>query len=99
MLQTMDPLDFLTPETSGASSQDVLAQLNSVMHGAMEEVGKAVQLVFEQLSPEGNISNHLILEANGQIRNEKARAESFADLKRDELSREIRTRLENSLPI
>ncbi|MDP6226217.1 MAG: hypothetical protein QF714_00700, partial [Dehalococcoidia bacterium] len=70
MLQTMDPLDFLTPETSGASSQDVLAQLNSVMHGAMEEVGKAVQLVFEQLSPEGNISNHLILEANGQIRNE-----------------------------
>jgi hypothetical protein len=94
MIQTLDPLDFLTPETSGASSQDVLAQLNSVMHGAMEEVGKAIQLVFEQLSPEGNISNHLILEANGQIRNEKARAESIADLKRDELSREIRNRLE-----
>ena len=94
MIQTLDPLDFLTPETSGATSQDVLLQIHSVMHGALEEVDKAVQLVFEQLSPEGNISNHLILEANGQIRNEKARAESIADLKRDELIREIRTRLE-----
>jgi hypothetical protein len=94
MLPTLDPLDFLTPETSGASSQDVLLQVHSVMHGALEEVDKAVHLVFEQLSPEGNISNHLILEANGQVRNEKARAESYADLKRDELIREIRVRLE-----
>jgi hypothetical protein len=93
-VQAMDPLDFLSPDASGASSQDVLLQLHSVMHGSLEEIDKAVQLIFEQLSPEGNISNHLILEANGQIRNEKARAESTADLKRDELIREIRIRFE-----
>ena len=91
---SLDPLDFLGGDFGGANTKDAFLQLHGVMHGALEEVERALLLVFEQLRPEGNISDRIILEANGEIRNELARASSFADVKRDDLQREIRTRIE-----
>lgn len=92
---SMDPLDFLGTDTGHLSSKDAFQQLHAVMHGALEDVEKAIQLVFEQLRPEGSVADRVILEANGEIRNELVRASFLADEKKDEVAREIRAKLEN----
>ncbi len=93
--QSMDPLDFLSADSAGLSTRDAFQQIHAVMHGALEDVEKGIQLVFEQLRPEGAVADRVILEANGEIRNELVRASFLADEKKDELTRDIRARLEN----
>lgn len=93
--QTLDPLDFLAPQGRGSNTRDVFPQLHAVVHASLEEVEKAFQLIVEQLNPDGNIGDRLILEANGEIRNEIAKANSIADRKRDDLLAQIRVRLAN----
>lgn len=92
---SLDPLGFLNTDASGTSTQDALDQLHSSMHAALEDVEKSFQLVYEQLKPDANVSDRIILEANSQIRNEQARARSLTDLRQDGLIRQIRVKLEN----
>lgn len=93
--QSIDPLDFLAVESGNISSRDAFQQIHAVMHGGLEDVEKAIKLVFEQLGPDVAVADRIILEANGEIRNELVRASFLADEKKDELTREIRARLEN----
>ena len=95
LTQTLNPLDFLSAEASGPSSRDAFSQLHSVMHAALEEVETAIQLVFEQLRPEGSVADRVIMEANGDIRNEMVRASFIADQKKEALIRDIHNKLEN----
>jgi hypothetical protein len=90
----LDALDFLGSDTSGISARDAFQQLHAVVHGALEDVDKAIQMLFEQLRPDGNMSNRILLEANSEIRNELARASSLADLRRDDIQRQIHQKLE-----
>ncbi|MCH7606602.1 MAG: hypothetical protein IH962_05550, partial [Chloroflexi bacterium] len=92
---SLDPLAFLNADANGAGTQDALDQIHSSMHAALEDVEKSFQLVYEQLKPEANVSDRIILEANSQIRNEQARARSLADLRQDEMIRQVRVKLEN----
>lgn len=95
MPQVLDPLDFLVPDAVGPTTRDAFQQLHSVMHGALEEVEKATQMVFEQLRPDGTVADRVIIDANGEIRNELARANFLADEKKDQILRDIHTRLES----
>lgn len=92
---SLDPLAFLSPDTSGSTIQDAVDQLHSAVHAALEDVDKSFQLIFEQLKPDANVSDRIILEANSDIRNEQARARSLVDLRRDELNRQVHIKLEN----
>ena len=93
--QSIDPLDFLAAESGSLSSRDAFQQIHAVIHSAIEDVEKAIQLVFEQLGPDVSVADRIILEANGEIRNELVRASFLADEAKDVLNREIRSRLEN----
>ena len=64
--QSMDPLDFLAAESGSISTRDAFQQIHAVLHGALEDVEKAIQLVFEQLGPEVAVADRIILEANGE---------------------------------
>ena len=64
------------------------------MHSTLEDIEKALQILFERLRPGGHISDRVILEANSDIRNELSRASGLVDARRDELLREIHLRLE-----
>ena len=90
-----DPVGFLTWEAAGTSTQEALEQIHSAIHGAVEDVEKAFQLVFAQLDPEANVADRTLLDANSEIRNEQARARSLLDIKQDELVRQTLIRLEN----
>ena len=92
---SLDALGFLSTEANGFTTQDALDQLHSAVHASLEDVEKTFQLVFEQLKPESNVSDRIILEANSQIRNEQARARSLIDLRQDELIRQVKVKLEN----
>ena len=94
-LQPGDPLGFLAMDTPGTGRQEALDQIHSAIHVVLEDVEKAFQLVFDQLNPDVNVADRTILDAKDQIRNEQARARSLADLKVEELQRQIRIRLEN----
>ena len=50
--ETMDSLDFFATGANGLSTRDAFQQIHAVMHGVLEEVSTAVQLVFEQLRPD-----------------------------------------------
>ena len=95
LAQTLDPLDFLAADAVGPTTRDAFQQLHAVMHGALEEVEKAIQLVFEQIRPDGTVADRVIIDANGESRNELARASFLADEKKDTLLREIHNRLES----
>jgi len=60
--QTMDPLDFLATDSGTLSNRDAFQQIHAVMHGALEDSEKSIQLVFEQLRPEGAVADRVILE-------------------------------------
>ena len=94
MPDALDPLDFITSGKGDKSSRDAFVQLHGAMHSALEEIEKSLQILFEQLKPEGHISDRVILEANSDIRNELSRASGLVDSRRDELLREIHLRLE-----
>lgn len=91
----VDPLDFLNAGRTGAGSRDAFMQIHGAMHGALSEVERSVNSLFERLRPDGNISDRMALEANAELRTELARANTFADVKRDELVLTIGTRLEH----
>lgn len=95
MRASLEPLGFLNADATGTSKDDALDLIHSAMHAALEDVEKAFLLIFEQLNPDANVSDRIILDSNSQIRNEQARARSLVDLKYDELVRQIRTKLEN----
>ncbi len=95
LIQTLNPLDFLSADVSGPSSRDAFLQLHAVMHAVVEEVETAIQLVFEQLRPEGSVADRVIMEANGDIRNEMVRANFLSDQKKEALKRDIHNKLEN----
>ncbi len=92
--ETMDSLDFFATGANGLSTRDAFQQIHAVMHGALQDVEKSIQMVFEQLRPDGAVAERIFLEANGEINNEKARANVIADEKKDQIGRDIRARLE-----
>ena len=89
-----DPLAFLRWDATGTSAQDAVEQVHSAVHTAVEDVEKAFQLVFDRLNPQTNVADRTLLDANGEIRNEQARARGLLDVKQDEIIRQIRVKLE-----
>ena len=90
----LDPLDFLSAEPPGIGSRVAFDQIHAAIHESLSDCEKGIQLILEQLSPEGNIGDRVILEANNQIRNELNRAVSIAGHKRNELIDTIYRKLE-----
>ena len=89
----VDPLDFLTGSRTG--SRDAFQQIHGAIHGVLSEVERSISSLFERLRPDGNISDRMVLEANAELRTELARANTFADVKRDEMLITIGSRLES----
>ena len=89
----VDPLDFLSGGRTG--SRDAFAQIHGAVHGVLGEVERSISSLFERLRPDGNISDRMVLEANAELRAELARANTFADVKRDEMLISIGNRLES----
>ena len=92
---TVDPLDFLNTGRTGSGSRDAFMQIHGAIHGNLSEIERAINSLFERLRPDGNISDRMVLEANAELRTELARANTFADVKRDEMLTTIGDRLEN----
>ena len=92
---SLDPLAFLNADGGGFTTTDALDQLHSAIHSSLEDVQKAFQLVFEQLNPEANVSDRIILDANKQIRTQQTRARNLVTLRQEELNRQVRVKLEN----
>ena len=88
----VDPLDFISTGRTG--SRDAFLQIHGAVHGSLVEVERSVNSLFERLRPDGNLSDRMVLEANSELRTELARANTFADVKRDEMLINIGTRLE-----
>ena len=91
----VDPLDFLNSGRTGAGSRDAFIQIHGAIHGVLGEVERSINSLFERLRPDGNISDRMVLEANAELRTELARANTYADVKRDEMLLAISSRLEN----
>ena len=80
--ETMDSLDFFATGASGLSTRDAFQQIHAVMHGVLQDVEKSIQMVFEQLRPDGAVAERIILEASGEINTERLRANVLADEKK-----------------
>ena len=89
----VDPLEFLGTGRTG--SRDAFAQIHGAIHGVLGEVERSISSLFERLRPDGNISDRMVLEANAELRTELARANTFADVKRDEMLISIGDTLES----
>jgi len=89
----VDPLDFLVGGRT--ASRDAFQQIHGAIHGTLGEVERSIGSVFERLRPDGNLSDRMVLEANAELRTELARANTFADVKRDEMLITIGSRLES----
>ena len=89
----MDPLDFLGGGRTG--SRDAFQQIHGAIHATLGEVERSISSLFERLRPDGNLSDRMVLEANAELRTELARANTFADVKRDEMLITIGSRLES----
>ncbi len=89
---SVDPLDFISTGRTG--SRDAFMQIHGAVHGSLVEVERSVNSLFERLRHDGNLSDRMVLEANSELRTELARANTFADVKRDEMMISISTRLE-----
>ena len=92
---TVDPLDFLDSSRTGSGSRDAFMQIHGAIHGVLGEVERSIHSLFERLRPDGNISDRMVLEANSELRTELARANTFAQVKRDELLISIGSKLEH----
>lgn len=95
LVMALDPLDFLNSGGSATRYRDALAQIYSVIHRSLEDVEKAIQLIFEQLGARGAIADRVILDANEEIRKEMVRASFLAEQQKDILCRDVHTKLEN----
>ena len=89
----VDPLDFLVGGRT--ASRDAFQQIHGAIHGTLGEVERSIGSMFERLRPDGNLSDRMVLEANAELRTELARANTFADVKRDEMLITIGSRLES----
>jgi hypothetical protein len=89
----VDPLDFLGGGRT--ASRDAYSQIHGAIHGVLSEVERSISSLFERLRPDGNLSDRMVLEANAELRAELARANTFADVKRDEMLINIGSRLES----
>ncbi|MCH8987391.1 MAG: hypothetical protein IIA92_01115 [Chloroflexi bacterium] len=92
---SVDPLDFLQAGRVGTGSRDAYAQIHGTIHAVLGEVQRSINSLFERLRPDGNISDRMVLEANAELRAELARANTYADVKRDEMLATVSSRLEN----
>ena len=92
---SVDPLDFLQSGRVGTGSRDAYAQIHGTIHAVLGEVQRSINSLFERLRPDGNISDRMVLEANSELRAELARANTYADVKRDEMLATVSSRLEN----
>ena len=90
---SVDPLDFIS--TSRTGSRDAFMQIHGAVHGSLVEVERSINSLFERLRPDGNLSDRMVLEANSELRTELARANTFADVQRDEMLISIGTRLQH----
>lgn len=92
----VDPLSFIHSGRQGGSgaARDAYNQILGSFHEVLSEVERALLSIFERLNPEGNISDRLAVEANSDVRTELARANTLADVKRNELISGISFRLQ-----
>ena len=92
-----DPLDFLSSARNIAAPRDVRSRVHGAMHGALGEVDRAIIARFEELNPGRDIDlgRTLVVDADGEIRNECARARTFAEAKGEELLRQVTAKLES----
>ena len=88
----IDPLGFL--QGSRVSARDAYNQVLGSFHDALADVERAITSVFERLRPDGNISDRMAMEANSDVRTEMARANTLADVKRNELQDDLCYRLQ-----
>ena len=63
-------------------------------HDTLADAERALSSIFERLRPEGNISDRMAMEANSDVRTELARANTLADVQRNELLSGISFRLQ-----
>ena len=92
---SVDPLDFLSSGRTGTGSRDAFMQIHGAIHGVLGEVERSINSMFERLRPDGNISDRMVLEANAELRTELARANTFADVKRDDMLLTSSSKLEH----
>ena len=92
-----DPLDFLSSARNIAAPRDVRARVHGAMHGALDEVDRAIFRRFEELipGPDIDLGRILVVDADNEIRNECARARTFAETKGEELLRQVTAKLES----
>ena len=88
----VDPLSFL--HGGRISARDAYNQVLGSFHDTLADVERAITSVFERLRPDGNISDRMAMEANSDVRTEMARANTLADVKRNELQDDLCYRLQ-----
>ena len=92
----VDPLSFIQSARSGGSggAREAYNQILGAFHEVLFDVERALTSIFERLRPDGNISDRMAMEANSDIRTELARANTLADVKRNDLQTVISLRLQ-----
>ncbi len=92
----VDPLAFIQSARPGGSGgpREAYNQILGTFHDILADVERALQSVFERMRPEGNISDRMAMEANSDVRTELARASTLAEVRRNELTSGISTRLQ-----
>lgn len=92
----VDPLAFIQTARSGGSggARDAYNQILGSFHDVLSDVERALTSIFERLRPDGNISDRMAMEANSDVRTELARANTIADVKRNEMTEGISHRLQ-----
>lgn len=94
----LDPLDFVQSgvlKGAASSTREVYNQLLAAFHETLSEVERSLLSIFERLRIDGVITDRMVLEANGDVRAELARANTLADVKRKEMQIEIVKRLQS----
>ena len=90
-----DPLDFLSSARNVAAPRDVRDRVHGALHGTLGEVDRAIASRFEELNPGRETYGRLVAVADAEIRNECARARTFAEAKGEELKRQVTAKLES----
>ena len=91
-----DPLDFLSTVRNIAAPRDVRTRVHGAIHGALNEVDRAIISRFDELNPSRDIfGRSLVGDADAEIRNECARARTFVEAKGEELLHLVTAKLES----
>ncbi len=92
----VDPLSFIQPggPRGSGGTREAYNQLLGAFHDTLADVERAILSIIERLRPEGLISDRMAMESNSDIRTEIARANTLADVKRNELQAGISFRLQ-----